>query len=144
MKKIIVIGLLALFTAAAVLVLALDYRGADEANAEACGVACMAKNKSTEASCKLPPKEMQERKERVLPWLKQAMQEKKSLDDGYAFRFKGDDSTLVKLVDFVASERRCCDFFVYNLSISGDQSEIWLEMRGDADAKAFIDNELNL
>lgn len=109
---------------------------------ELCGSSCQAKSSSTELSCKLSPPEMRERKETVLASLKKQVIERKSLTDGYAFKFKGDDKVLDELTEFIKTERRCCDFFTFNLSVSGDQKIIWMEIRGVEGAKEFIDGEL--
>lgn len=85
---------------------------------------------------------MRERKETVLASLKKQVIERKSLTDGYAFKFKGDDKVLDELTEFIKTERRCCDFFTFNLSVSGDQKIIWMEIRGVEGAKEFIDGEL--
>jgi hypothetical protein len=46
--------------------------------------------------------------------------------------------------EFIKTERECCDFFTFNLSISGDKSETWLELTGAEGAKDFISTELGL
>jgi hypothetical protein len=51
---------------------------------------------------------------------------------------------LDELTEFIKTERECCDFFVFNLSISGDKSEAWLELTGEEGAKNFIESELGL
>lgn len=109
-----------------------------------CSPQCKAKNANTVLSCKLMPEEMRIRKETVLKELKEKVLEKKELADGYAFRFNGDDETIDQLFEFVRTERRCCDFFIFNLSISGDQSEAWLELTGVEGSKDFVTDELGL
>ncbi len=109
---------------------------------EACGISCMAKNKSGELSCKLSAPEIRKRKETVLASLKKQILERKELKNGYAYKFPGNDKMLDELTEFIKTERQCCDFFVFNLSISGDKSEIWLELTGVEGAKDFIDGEL--
>jgi hypothetical protein len=72
------------------------------------------------------------------------MTDKKELKDGYAFKFPGTDKMLDELTEFIKTERECCDFFTFNLSISGDKSEAWLELTGVEGAKDFISTELGL
>lgn len=103
-----------------------------------------ATNKSGELSCKLTTQEMQKRKETVLASLKQQVKETKELPDGYAFKFDGSDKVIDELTEFIKSERHCCDFFVFNLSIAGDKSEAWLELTGPEGAKDFVTHELGL
>lgn len=56
----------------------------------------------------------------------------------------GTDKILDQLSEFIKTERACCDFFIFGLSISGDKSEIWLELTGPKGAKDFIETELEL
>ena len=105
---------------------------------------CMAKSKSSELSCKLTTPELQKRKVTVIASLKQQMLDRKELKDGYAFKFSGTDKVIDELTEFVKTERECCDFFTFNLSISGDKSEAWLQLTGVDGVKDFITTELGL
>lgn len=87
---------------------------------------------------------MQERKLTVLASLKKQIIERKELPNGYAFRFDGSDNVLDELTEFIKTERECCSFFTFNLSVSGDKSELWLELTGVEGAKDFITQELEL
>ena len=71
-------------------------------------------------------------------------QEKKELKNGYAYKFEGSDGTVDQLADFIKTERMCCDFFTFNISVSGDKSEAWLQIAGPKGAKEFIVSELEL
>ena len=90
------------------------------------------------------PEELRIRKETVLRSLKEKVLEKIELENGYAFRFPGNDSMVDELVEFIKTERECCDFFIFNLSISGDKSEAWLELTGVEGSKDFVTQELGL
>jgi hypothetical protein len=103
-----------------------------------------AKNKSGTPRCMLTTPELQKRKETVLSSLKTQMIGMQELTDGYAFKFPGTDKVLDELIEFIKTERACCDFFIFNLSISGDKSEAWLELTGGEGAKEFISTELGL
>ncbi len=105
---------------------------------------CTAKNSKTALTCKLMPEDLRLRKETVLESLKKKVLEKKELPNGYAFRFSGSDTIVDELVEFIKTERECCDFFIFNLSISGDKSEAWLELTGVEGAKDFVTQELGL
>ncbi|SFF54338.1 hypothetical protein SAMN04488541_105227 [Thermoflexibacter ruber] len=93
-------------------------------------------------SCKLTTPELQKRKETVIASLKSKMTEKKELQVGFAFKFSGTDDILDELIEFIKTERECCDFFTFGLSVSGDKSEAWLELTGADGAKEFITTEL--
>ena len=100
------------------------------------------KSKSTELSCKLTTPELQKRKATVLESLRKQVIETKELSNGFAFKFTGTDKMVDELTEFIKTERVCCDFFTFNLSISGDKSEAWLELTGVDGAKDFIKAEL--
>lgn len=104
----------------------------------------IAANSGQEVSCKLTSEELQNRKETVLASLKKQILEKKALSDGYAFKFPGTDAVADELLEFVKSERACCNFFVFTLSFSGDGKEAWLSLTGPKEAKEMIASELGL
>lgn len=108
-----------------------------------CSPLCKAKS-NAEVTCKLSSPEIRARKETVLASLKKQLLEKQETENGYAFKFPGTDAMVDELVEFIKTERECCDFFVFNLSVSGDKSEAWLELTGVEEAKEFIDTELEL
>jgi len=93
-------------------------------------------------SCKLTTTELKNRKATIIAGLKARVTGRKELANGYAFRFAGSDELLDNLVGFIKTERACCDFFSFGLSVSGDKSEAWLTLTGPAGAKDFILTEL--
>ncbi len=115
-----------------------------ETTTSTCTDNCNAKNKTNELSCKLTTPGLQKRKETVIASLKKQILEKKELKDGFAFKFSGTDEVLDELTEFIKTERVCCDFFTFDLSVSGDKSEAWLELTGIDGAKDFITAELGL
>lgn len=115
-----------------------------ENNKEQCTAACEAKSKNTAMACQLTTPELQKRKATILESLRKQVKEKKELANGYAYRFEGSDKMVDELAEFIKTERECCDFFTFNLSVSGDKSEAWLELKGAEGAKEFIASELEL
>ncbi|WP_375587312.1 hypothetical protein [Flagellimonas aurea] len=115
-----------------------------EKTTKTCSSTCKAENRSNELACKLTKLELQERKETVHRSLKTRVVEKKELENGYAYRFPGTDELLRELTEFIKTERECCDFFIFNFSISGDKSEAWLELTGPEGTIDFIQTELGL
>ena len=41
-------------------------------------------------------------------------------------------------------KRACCDFFEFNLSVSDDKGEVWLEITGPKGTKEFITSEIEM
>ncbi len=94
-------------------------------------------------SCKLTSPELQQRKKTVLAELRKQVLAKKELPDGFAYKFPGTDEMIDSLASFIKTERQCCDFFDFKLSVNNDDS-IWLELSGPEGAKEFIEAELKL
>jgi len=105
---------------------------------------CEAKNKKGELTCKLTSPELKKRKKTIIKSLKNQILQKKELTNGYSYKFVGTDKMVDELAEFVKTERACCDFFVFNLSISGDKTEAWLQITGPTGAKDFIKTELEM
>jgi len=113
---------------------------------EACADDCCKKTaavKKIALTCKLTTPELRERKNTVIASLKKQVQQKKELANGYAYKFSGEDATVDELASFIKTERLCCDFFTFNISVKGDKSA-WLQITGPKGSKEFIQTELAL
>lgn len=98
-----------------------------------------------EMCCKLTSREFQERKATVIASLKKQVIGKKELENGFSYKFKGSDETIDELIHFIKTERICCDFFEFNLSVNGDPDKsVWLTITGKKGAKDFISEEMDL
>ena len=96
----------------------------------------------TNLVCKLTSPELQEYKATVIKKLKDQVLEKQELHNGFAFKFEGSDEVLTQLTEFIRTERNCCDFFVFDLTVWGDQSEMYLQITGPEGVKEFMNQEL--
>jgi hypothetical protein len=99
----------------------------------------MDKNK---ISCKLTTPELRLRKATVIASLKEMVLEKQELVNGFRYRFDGSDQTLDLLSDFIKTERLCCDFFTFSLTVGNHAFPVWLELSGPEGSTAFIENEI--
>jgi hypothetical protein len=97
---------------------------------------------ATDLTCKLTTPELQQRKSTVIESLKRQIIQTKELTNGFAFKFTGTDKMVDELTEFIKTERACCNFFTFTLSVKGDKSEIWLEMTGAEGTKDFMKAEL--
>ncbi len=113
-------------------------------NLSICSDNCKINKEASLLSCKLTTPELQKRKETVLTSIKNQVIEKKELKNGYAFKFNGSDKMVDELTEFIKTERECCDFFTFNLAISGDKREAWLELTGTDGVKKFISSEMGI
>ena len=100
--------------------------------------------KETTFKCNLTTPELRERKATVIADLKKMVKKKKELKNGYAYKFSGSDDVVAKLNEFIKTEKECCDFFSFNLTISSDKSTAWLEITGEKGVKEFIKTELEM
>lgn len=96
-------------------------------------------------TCKLTTKELQNRKQTVLTDLKNNVLTKNEFKDGFEYTFSGTDKVIDQLTEFIKTERQCCDFFNYEIKISGDIKEtVTLKITGPDGVKDFIKEELGL
>ena len=94
-------------------------------------------------TCKLTTPELQQRKKTVIAKIKSVLLSKQETDDGYKYKFQGNDEAIDLLSQFIKTERLCCEFFSYQLSVSDGNSAIWFELSGPEGAKEFIKSELD-
>jgi hypothetical protein len=93
-------------------------------------------------SCKLTAPELQKRKATVIAALKALVLEKKELENGFSYKFDGTDEILDKLNDFIKTERACCDFFTFQITVEGQTAR--LNITGPNGAKEFLKDEVDL
>ena len=91
-------------------------------------------------TCKLTTPELQKRRATVIAELKEIMIRKEEIQDGWQFTFDSNDDTLQKLLEFIKSERLCCDFFSFKLSVSGERAT--LGITGPEGTKEFLVHEV--
>lgn len=96
----------------------------------------------TPIACKLPSAEFRERKATVIAALKAAVLERAALPDGYSYTFCGDDATIDQLAAFIKTERECCAFFTFTLTVAGGRAVLLLT--GPAGAREFVETEIGL
>ena len=94
-------------------------------------------------ACKLSSPELQKRKSTVIAQLKSIIIEKVELSNGFSSKFRNTDATIDLLVNFIKSERECCDFFNFNMFVSRDQY-ILMDISGAEGIKTFIHDEIGL
>ena len=103
-----------------------------------------AKSKSTAFVCNLSVMNREERARYVAlsRKLMGASEERRELDNGYAFRLLSQKISLLEIAEWVTLERRCCRFFNLQIEAGPNDGPIWLRMTGAAGAKEFIRSEI--
>jgi hypothetical protein len=115
-----------------------------------CSLQCLAQkkaaccNEGTAMACKLTSAEFKERKATVITNLKKEIVETVELKNGIKYAFKDSDETIAMLADFIKTERQCCDFFNFELSVSAEKKYVYLALTGPKGVKDFIKSELTL
>jgi hypothetical protein len=95
-------------------------------------------------ACKLTHPEFQKRKQEILGGLRAQVLERHELTNGYKYKFAGTDELLDNVIAFIKSERVCCEFFTFNLSIADNKTHIWLSITGPDGAQDLIHEEMGL
>jgi len=108
------------------------------------GSVCTEGCSSQSLACKLTSPELQQRKATVIASLQRLVMERQELENGFTYRFAGTDAVVDELASFIKTERLCCDFFDFSLTVKGDASAAWLTITGPQGAKEFITAELVL
>ncbi len=93
-------------------------------------------------TCKLTTPELRRRKSTVIAELKMLVTERTESEDGFTYRFDGSDETIDRIVEFVKTERLCCDFFTFALTV--ETSSAVLKITGPDGAKQFLAQEVGL
>ena len=58
--------------------------------------------------------------------------------DGYALRLAWNEEFAAKLISFITTERRCCPFLKFELSLEPGDGPAWLTIRGPEGTKEFV------
>ncbi len=93
-------------------------------------------------ACKLTTPELQKRKSEVITSLKEKVEKREELPNGFSYLFESTDANIDEVITFIKTERICCDFF--NFKISVEDNKLWLIITGEDGIKDFITNEIGL
>jgi hypothetical protein len=95
-------------------------------------------------ACTLTTDELRKRKAEALANLKSKVIARKELPYGVEYAFNGANSLIDDVVSFIKTERQCCSFFTFQLTVEDVQSNILLSITGPDTAKQFLCSELDL
>ena len=60
------------------------------------------------------------------------------LADGYSFEINTSGASFLDVARWIALERKCCPFFVFEIGMRGENGSVWLNLRGGKGVKEFI------
>ena len=92
-------------------------------------------------ACSLTSAELQQRKATIIQDLKSILINKEELEYGYAYKFDANDEVIDLLSEFVKVERKCCNFFHFQIAINSQETV--LSITGEPEAKDFLVTELD-
>ena len=85
-----------------------------------------------------------ERQQVLMKTFHASIQETEEIEDGYAFRLRGDAATILAAAEFITIERLCCPFLIFELEVGSPEGLVWLRLRGGTGVKEFIRAELGV
>ena len=97
---------------------------------------------SKSVTCKLTTPDLQKRKATVIAELKALVISRTELSNGFGYKFEGTDEILDKLNTFIKTERMCCDFFTFQLTVKDNNA--LLNITGPEGARQFLKEEVDL
>lgn len=89
-------------------------------------------------ACTLDPAALKAGQQDLLGGLLRRAVERLELPNGYRVRFAPDAGTLMEIANVIETERQCCRFLTFRLSVEADAGPIWLEVDGPVGAKEFL------
>ncbi|MEK4010195.1 hypothetical protein [Peribacillus sp. FSL M8-0224] len=63
---------------------------------------------------------------------------------GYTFNFPNQPSLLIKIVEWISFENRCCPFISFSLHVSGESEKIKVELKGNDAVQHLLKEEFHL
>lgn len=90
-------------------------------------------------SCLLAPAELAARRSMTHTEIIAKADEIIEIDDGYKLKFdEADDELIGMLAEWIAVERKCCNFLRFGLEIEAYSGPVWFAVGGDGGAKQFL------
>lgn len=89
-------------------------------------------------ACKLTGPELHQRKAALQQEVFAHVIRTEEVEEGYVFYFPDEDDFLIKLVDYMLAEKKCCPFFGYQLAIEPNGAGANIKVLASPDAKAMI------
>ena len=93
-------------------------------------------------ACELTPAEITARRAALLPGLLAQAVERTPLPNGFRWRFAASGEFLAAVAETLNTERQCCRFLRFVLTIEQDGGPIWLEITGPQGTVEFLETLL--
>jgi hypothetical protein len=76
----------------------------------------------------------------LIKQIREAIQGRIELSDGYRFRLDSKVVTLSETAEWISMERMCCPFLTFQLGASGDQPDWTLTITGQTGVNSLLDD----
>jgi hypothetical protein len=90
-------------------------------------------------ACELTPAEITARRATLLPGLLAQAAERMPVADGFRWRFAASGEFLTAAAETMNTERQCCRFLRFTLTVEPDSGPVWLEMTGPPGTVEFLE-----
>jgi hypothetical protein len=91
----------------------------------------------------IPPQE-RARYGQLVEALRDAMQKRRELPDGFAFEMDTKHMSPDQLTEWIELERQCCPFLEFEVVRTRQDETVWLHLKGPEGVKEFILDEFGL
>lgn len=88
--------------------------------------------------CRLTGPELTKRKIKLQKEVFARVQQVEEVNEGYIFHFPDDDKLLLRIMDYMLTEKQCCPFFRYDLGIKANGEGVILKVSGTPEAKETL------
>jgi hypothetical protein len=88
--------------------------------------------------CTLTPDDLRQRQADLLPGLIARAEECVEVADGYRLRFPPTADVLQTIVGVIDTERTCCQFLKFQLTVEPGLGPVWLEVTGPPGTSGFL------
>jgi hypothetical protein len=89
-------------------------------------------------ACSLSGAELRKRVATLLAQFSSLVIATEKLPDGYAFRIRGDRSSIAAAAELIAAERECCRFLAFELTAGTNMGPVIVRVTGPFGSKQFI------
>lgn len=88
--------------------------------------------------CKLTGPELAQRLEQLKLEIFAEVKQTEEVENGFVFHFADDNDFVLKLIDYILTERSCCPFFKFDLTFQPNRGGIALKISGPIEAKEMV------
>lgn len=89
--------------------------------------------------CSLTPEAIKAGRAGLLPGLAERAMTRKTTDDGYQLTFAHSSGTLREIMEVIDSERQCCRWLSFTLTVPASEGPVTLTLSGPPGAREFLE-----